>query len=102
MKTVLLYKPNSEHDTKVGDFVRDVKMQTGKDVPIMDADSPEGIDFAQLYDIMQFPAIVVTDEEGHVQNVWQGDQFPLINELSYYLPDNRKPIQTSPTAKKVK
>lgn len=82
--------------------MRDVKMQTGKDIPLMDADSPDGISLAQIYDIMQFPAVLVTDEDGHLQNSWQGDQFPLIGELSYYLPENRRPTQTSPTAKKVK
>lgn len=65
--------------------MRDFKAQTGKDVPVQDVDSPEGIATCQLYEIMQYPAVLVTDDEGHVQNIWTGEQLPLIGELSYYV-----------------
>ena len=86
MKTVLLYRPNSDHERQVLDYLRDVKMQTGKDVQTMDVDSKEGIDLCQVYGIMEYPAVLVTDNDGHVQNLWTGT-FPRIGELSYYLDD---------------
>jgi hypothetical protein len=85
MKTLLLYRPNSEHERQVIDYMRDFKMQTGKDIPTMDVDTPEGMELCRLYDIMQYPAVIVTNDDGHVQNVWVGDPMPRIGELSYYV-----------------
>lgn len=88
MKTVVLYKPESEHATIVDTFARDFKMQTGKDVALMDAESVEGSELCKLYDIVDYPAIIATDEEGKIQNSWIGLPLPLISELSYYVGDH--------------
>jgi len=85
VKALLLYRPNSEHERQALDYLRDFKMQTGKDLQTMDVDSPSGSQFIQTYDIVQFPAIIVTDDDGAVQNLWLGDSLPLANELSYYV-----------------
>lgn len=86
MKVVMLYRPNTEHERQALDYIRDFAMQTGKKLPTLDPDSPEGVDICRLYDIMQFPAILATDDEGHVQNLWLGDHMPTYSELSYYVP----------------
>lgn len=85
MKTLLFYRPNSEHERRVLDYLRDFKMRTGKEIPTQDVDTPEGIHLCELYSIMEYPAIIVTDDDGHVQNVWAGDLLTPINELSYYV-----------------
>lgn len=85
MKTQLFYRPNSEHERLVIDYLRDFKMQTGKELPTVDVDSREGVELCRLYDIMQYPAIVVTDDEGKVQNIWVGESLPRIGEVSYYV-----------------
>jgi hypothetical protein len=87
MKTVLLYRPNSDHERLVLDYVRDVKMQTGKEVPLLDVDSKEGIALCEVYSIMRYPAILVTDNDGHMQNIWTGTVMPRIGELGYYIDD---------------
>lgn len=85
MKTLLLYRPNSEHERLATDYIRDFKMQTGRDLETLDVDSPEGIELCKLYDIMQFPAVLVTNDDGHVQNLWMGELLPRISEVSYYV-----------------
>lgn len=85
MKTILLYRPNSDHERIVLDYLRDFKMQTGKDLLTMDVDSPEGAEICKLYDIMQYPAILVTDNDGKFLNSWIGDTLPQIGEVSYYV-----------------
>ncbi|HSE61683.1 MAG TPA: hypothetical protein VLA88_05310 [Candidatus Saccharimonadales bacterium] len=87
MKTLIFYRPNSDHERLVVDYLRDFKMQTGKDVPTMDVDTPEGIQLCELYGIVQYPAVLVTDNDGHVQNLWTGTSLPRIGELSYYVTD---------------
>lgn len=82
----MLYRPNSEHERQALDYIRDLAMQTGKKLATVDPDSPEGVEICRLYDIVQFPAIIATDDEGHVQNTWVGEHLPTYSELSYYIP----------------
>jgi hypothetical protein len=87
MKTLILYRPNSDHERIVLDYLRDFKMQTGKEIPTMNVDSPEGIQLCEVYAIVEYPAVLVTDNDGHVQNIWTGTLLPRIGELSYYIDD---------------
>jgi hypothetical protein len=51
----------------------------------MDVDTREGIRLCEVYGIVEYPSIIVTDDEGHIQNMWAGNLMPPINELSYYV-----------------
>lgn len=88
MKTLLLYRPNSEHERQALNYLRDFAAQTGKTLPTLDPDTPEGADICQLYDILQFPAILATDNEGHVQNMWYSEHLPTFSELSYFVDES--------------
>lgn len=92
MKTFLLYRPNSEHERQALDYMRDFAMQTGKRLPVMNPDSPQGVELCRLYDIVAFPAILVTNDQGVLQNVWAGGQLPSYSEVSYYVQDNGEPV----------
>jgi hypothetical protein len=85
MKTVLIYRPNSEHERQALDYLHDFTAQTGKTLSTLNPDSPEGVDICRLYDIMQFPALLATDNEGHVQNIWLAGNLPTFSEASYYV-----------------
>ena len=85
----MLYRPNSEHATTVESYLRDFRSRTGKDIATMDVDSPEGSELCRLYEIVQYPAILVTDDEGRMQNLWVGENLPTISEVSYYVADER-------------
>lgn len=85
MKTLILFRPNSEHERVVIDYLRDFQRQTGKVLPQMDVDSAEGMNLCRIYDIVQYPAILATDNEGHVQQLWQGLPLPAMSEVSYYV-----------------
>jgi len=47
----------------------------------VDLDTRDGAATASLYDIMQYPAIVVTADDGRPLDVWQGMPLPLIDEV---------------------
>lgn len=89
MRTVLLYRPNSEHSTLVESYLRDFRRQTNKELSTVDVDSPEGIELCRLYEIMDYPAILVTDDDGALQNLWLGQPLPRIGEVSYYVEDKK-------------
>lgn len=66
-------------------FVREFKSRNSNEhVEMLDVDSRDGSATASLYDILQYPAIVVTQQDGVVQKIWTGDQFPLIDEVASY------------------
>ncbi len=83
MKAFILYRPNSEHDTMVQDFVRDYVRFTQDEIDLVSLDTRNGADKARLYDVTQYPAVVAVDENGVLQRIWQGT-LPLMNELSYF------------------
>ena len=88
MKTVLLYRPNSAQERQALDYMRDFTAQTGKKLDALDPDSPAGVDLCRIYDVMQFPAILVTDDDGALQNLWMGDTLPTFSEVSYYIQES--------------
>ncbi len=85
MRTVVVYKDASDYARQVTDFLADFKRQTSHDLEVMDPESAEGINFTQVYDIMQLPTIIAISNEGALQNTWVGLPLPTISEVSYYV-----------------
>ncbi len=85
MKVVVLYHPKSEFATDVETFVRDFSYQTGHLPNLVSIESKKGAELADLYDIVDYPAIIVVTEEGRLQNIWQGKILPMINEVQGYI-----------------
>jgi len=86
MKVFILYRPNTDHERRVTEYVADVKRQTGHDIELVSLDTIAGSDRAKLYDVMEYPALVVVSDDGHIQQSWSGEEkLPLINEITYYL-----------------
>ena len=84
MKVYLFYRPNSEHERLVTVFAHDFARETGKSLDLINVDTIDGSEKAQLYGVMSFPAIVAASDEGIMQQIWQGEMLPTINEVSYY------------------
>ena len=86
MNVLVLYRPNSEHRSAVDEFVRSFQQRTAEayKIELLSADTREGSIKAQLYDVMQFPAILVVDDQGLMQQMWVGETLPLIDEVIAY------------------
>lgn len=84
MKVVVLYRPNSEHARLVEEFAHDIERQQGIKTELSSLETREGAAMATLYDITQYPAIVVTRDDGGVVQIWAGEQLPLMNEVAAY------------------
>jgi hypothetical protein len=84
MKVVILYHPKSEHEGKVLDFVSEYKRLKNKEIETVSLETPEGAEKARVYDITIYPAILALKEDGQLINMWQGDNFPLLDQLDYY------------------
>lgn len=84
MKVAVVYRDESDHARDVRDFLRDYESQTGRQLEVVDPDSPEGAQFCRTYDIVEYPSVVAATDDGVLQNLWRGLPLPLINEVSYY------------------
>ena len=85
MRVVVVYKEQTDYARQVIDYMADFKRQTGHDLEAMDPESAAGIDFTQVYDIMQLPTLIAISDEGVLQNTWVGLPLPTISEVSYYV-----------------
>jgi len=84
MKIRILYQGNSEHERMVEEYVRDFrKQQVTRQVEFVDVNTRDGGAMAELYDVVQYPAILALSNEDQLLKSWEGD-FPLMNELAYY------------------
>lgn len=87
MRVIVLSRSKSEHATLVDEFIENYRSRAN-DTPIelIDIDSREGDSVARLYDVVRYPAIVVIRSvDGVLQKMWQGAEFPLIDELQAYI-----------------
>jgi len=85
MKVLILYRPNSEHGRLIEEFVHDYQQRhQATHLEVLSIDTREGSAMATLYDIMQYPAILVVQNDGSVQRSWEGDSLPLMDEVASY------------------
>lgn len=84
MRTLVVYKDESDHAREVYDYLRDFQMQTGRELETMNPDSPDGASFCRVYDIVEYPTVIALDDNGVLQNMWRGRPLPTISEVSYY------------------
>jgi hypothetical protein len=86
MKLLILYRPNSEFSRPVDEFVQTFnRVYPGYDITLVDVDSIEGIRQMELYDLMEYPAILAMIDDGSVLNSWVGKDLPLIDEVAGFL-----------------
>lgn len=85
MKTLVLYRPNSEYARSVDEFVHEFKTRSSdKVLEVVNIDSREGSHIADLYGIVQYPAILVLQGDGFMQKSWEGGTLPLVDEVLGY------------------
>lgn len=85
MKITILYHPVSEHATKVEGFARDFERTQHTQPELVSLETKEGAQLAQVYGIVQYPAIIVTQDDGTHMKQWEGDEFPLMSEVAAHL-----------------
>jgi hypothetical protein len=85
MKIVVLYRPNSEQEGKAQDYARDYKQLRNRELNLVSLDTVEGDNMAKVYDITQYPAFLAIKDDGQLEQMWQGETLPLMNELDYYM-----------------
>ena len=84
MKVTILYRGDSEQEHAVKEFENEYMHRTGRMLFTSDVNDKDGAALAELYDIVRFPAVLATTEDGSVLQLWQDGNLPLMNEVMYY------------------
>lgn len=83
MKVVVLYRPNTDYARSAEDFAREFERRSwNKKVQLLSLDTRDGAALASLYDVVRYPAILAVRDDGQLQQMWQGDPLPLLNEVA--------------------
>lgn len=88
MKVLVLYRPDSEHGRSIETFIRDFKYQHEDRADLLDVqniDTREGVATADLYDVVQYPAVLIIGDDGQMVKEWQGADLPLMEEVAGYV-----------------
>lgn len=88
MKVLVLYRPNSEHGRVIEAFIRDFRYQHAANADKLDVvniDTRDGVATASLYDVLQYPAILILADDGSLIKSWEGNALPLMDEVAGYV-----------------
>lgn len=86
MRIIVLYRPTSDHARLIEEYIADFEhFHPGMALEVHSVNTPEGAHLAELYEVMDYPAIVAAANDGVMQQMWVGaDRLPLMNDLAYY------------------
>lgn len=86
MRIVILRNEQTDYASEVREWLKDFEHDTAhsEKVELLDPETIAGESFAKLYDILQYPAVVVTDNNGRLIKMWKGTPMPQIDEVSYW------------------
>ncbi|HEX3082543.1 MAG TPA: hypothetical protein VHQ86_04780 [Candidatus Saccharimonadia bacterium] len=83
MKAYILYNKQTPGEGQATDMAGRLEREQ-VEVEQLDADSPRGVQFAEHYDIMARPAVVLASDDGTPVQVWQGEEgWPPPSEVAY-------------------
>ncbi len=85
MKAAILYHPQSEFARAVEEYAHDFEHQKGIPIELISLETKDGANLAALYEIVQYPALLVRQDNGDLVKHWEGDPLPLMNEVAGYL-----------------
>ncbi len=85
MRVIILYRPNSEHARRAEEYTAEFqRFHPSANMESINLDSVEGSELIGLYGITEYPAVLALANDGQMQQLWQGDGLPLMNDLAYY------------------
>lgn len=85
MKVIVLYRPNSEYGRITEEFVHDYQSRHDTRLEVLSVDTRDGDATATLYDVVQYPAILIVQNDGYLTKVWQGPTLPRMDEIASYM-----------------
>ena len=90
MKVIIDWNEQTDYASEVRSWMKDFEHDTGgtKKIESMDPYTLDGEQFAQMYDIVQFPTIIALDNDGKVLEQWSGTPLPQIEQVAIWAKDS--------------
>lgn len=88
MRVRVIYRYESDHAREVLDYLRDFERRTGYKIEEVDPDTADGAHVCRTYDIVEYPTIIATSNDGQLLTMWRGRPLPSIGDVSYYASQN--------------
>jgi hypothetical protein len=86
MKVLVLYRPNTEHGRLTEEFIHDYQSRhMDSKLEVLSLDTREGDATATLYDVVEYPAILILQDNGYIQKMWQGAALPRLDDVASYV-----------------
>lgn len=85
MKILIVFKEESDHAREVLDFIHEFRNRTGFEIQEINPDDPKNQFLLSAYDVVEYPTLLATTDDGRMLQMWRGKRLPTINEVSYYL-----------------
>ena len=83
MKIYIIRGEASPAAREINYLVKQLESVRTRGVHLVDADSREGIAICELYDVLQRPSVVVTDDDGKEIQSWHG-QIPAVPDVRFW------------------
>ncbi len=85
MKVLIFYRVDSEQRRVVDEFMHEFKRRYPElELSLKDVDSISGSKDTDTYDIVQYPTVIATGNDGATLQRWDAGLMPLMNEVAYY------------------
>lgn len=84
MRVVCVFRENTEYSREVEEYIEEFSRRTEKEIEKVNPDSINGGNFAQIYDVVEYPTILALDNNGKILEEWRGMPLPRFDEVSYY------------------
>ncbi len=85
MSVVAFTRDSTDYARRVTEFLHDFTRRTGKQIEVINPDTPLGAEKARVYDVVEYPTIIATAGDGQLLAQWRGLPLPTIDEVSYYV-----------------
>lgn len=79
-----MYHPVSDHRLQVEQYAHEFSRNHPDNIELISVDERQGAELARLYDVVQYPALLVIKDDGSLVQYWQGDTLPLMDEVASY------------------
>jgi hypothetical protein len=84
MKLTIVYHSEDEFSSSVERFGADFEVKYGVKPELVSLETIEGAEIVNIYEITQYPAILVVSDDGRLSKGWFGPELPLMDEVYGY------------------
>ena len=85
MRIVVVWNEQTDYAREVREWLNEFRRSVSDEmVESLDPETREGSDFAQTYDVVEYPSILALQSDGKVLQMWRGTPLPQIDQVAYW------------------